>query len=467
MNAAFIWIGVPVVFGLILLFFYKRHRLVYYAGIVVSFLLMMAAIFLPIEEAVKLGPINLKIASSFSILGRNLILSSAEQTILTLLYGITAIWLVGGLVIKSTNLLPAVALMMTALLTASLAVEPFLYAAILIEGAVLVSIPLFPIKRGNQNPGVVRYLIFQTIGLPFLLMTGWLMGGLQTGMADPQDVILAVIFLGLGFGFALAIFPLYSWIPMLAEEEDPFVSGFVFVMLPTAILFSLLAYVDQYSWLRESLDLPRIFQVAGVMMIVTGGIWSAFQRNLARMFGYAVIVENGFAVLSLGLMTTRGYELFANLFISRMVAISLWSLCLSLIRNQENTLDFDSLGGLGRRSPLLVLGLLSAQFSIGGMPLLAGFPLRTAMIEELAIQSPNLAWVVILGIVGIWAGGIYSMFILLQGSNTSGRIWLDNHLANILILIGLVLLVMMGLVPQLFAPVFNHLLLPYTHLFEY
>ena len=148
-----------------------------------------------------------------------------------------------------------------------------------------------------------------------MLITGWFLSGLQTGMADPQEVMMTIVFLGLGFGFTLAIFPLYSWIPMLAEEDDPFLSGYIFLMLPTVILFFLLSYVDQYSWLRESLDLPKILQVAGLIMIVTGGLWSAFQRDLGRMLGYAVIVENGFAVLAVGLMTIRGYQLFANLFL--------------------------------------------------------------------------------------------------------------------------------------------------------
>jgi multicomponent Na+:H+ antiporter subunit D len=464
MNSAVLWIILPFIFGLFLLTLIGHRRLMYYTAALITILLTSNAIFFPIEKVVKFGPLSFKIASSLTVLGRRLVLTSDNQTILIMLYTITLFWIVGGLATKSSEILPPVALMMTALLTASLAVQPFLYAAILIEGAVLVSLPLFEIKPGRKNPGVVRYLVFQTIGLPFLLMTGWIMGGLQTGAADPEDAVLAVVFLGLGFGFVLAIFPLYSWIPMLAEEEDPFATGFVYIMLPAAILFSLLAYVDQYSWLRESLDLPRIFQVAGVIMIVTGGIWCAFQRNLARMFGYAVIVENGLAVLSLGLMTVRGYQLFANLLLTRMIAFGLWALCLSLIRREFGSLRLTDVAGLGRRFPILAVGLMAAQFSVGGLPLLAGFPLRTAIVEELAIQSPNLAWVMLLGIAGVWAGGLYSLYILIRGHVGVERIWLRNRLANVLILVGVVLLVVMGLFPNLYAPLMNNLLLPFKHL---
>jgi NADH-quinone oxidoreductase subunit N len=465
MNSSFLWIAFPFLAGLVLLLLNPYRRISYYLGAVISFVLAIAAVLLPIDQAIKIGPLSLKIASTFSILGRNLVIAQADRAVLMLLFAITAFWLIGGLATQSSSLLPSVSFLMTSLLTASLAVKPFLYAAILIEGAVLVSLPLFTIHQKKKNPGVVRYLVFQTIGMPFMLITGWFLSGLQTGVADPQEVMMTIVFLGLGFGFTLAIFPLYSWIPMLAEEDDPFLSGYIFLMLPTAILFFLLSYVDQYSWLRESLDLPRILQVAGLIMIVTGGLWSAFQRDLGRMLGYAVIVENGFAVLAVGLMTVRGYQLFASMFLGRLVSFGLWALCLSLIRGRVGSLKLVDLVGLSRRYPLLCIAILAAQFSVGGLPVLAGYPVRTAIIEELASQSPDFAWMIIVGIAGIWISAIYSLYIFIQKSETSnGQVWLSNHLANVLVVIGLLILILMGLFPQVYFPWMNNLLLPYQHL---
>jgi NADH:ubiquinone oxidoreductase subunit 2 (subunit N) len=464
MSAPILWIGIPFFLGLVLLVLTQYRQVVYYAGILVALMITTTTYFLPIDQAIVIGPISFKLDPIFTILGRRLVLDPEDQTILILLYLIVLFWLIGGLITRASVLLPTAALMMTSLLTASLAVEPFLYAAVLIAGAVLVSIPLFPIPPDRKNPGVVRYLTFQMIGLPFMLLTGWFLGSLQTGAADPQDVLVALIFLGLGFGFTLAIFPLYSWIPMMADEEDPYTAGFVFSLLPVAVLLSLLTYVNQYTWLRESLDLPRIFQTAAVMMIVTGGIWSAFQRDLARMFGYAVLVENGMAVLCVGLMTMRGYHLFANLFLSRVISFGLWALCLSLVKKELGTLKLVDIAGLGRRFPLLTVGILAAQFSIGGLPLLAGFPLQTAIVEELASQSAPLAWMLLVGIAGLWAGGIYSLYVLLKGHQPMERIWLRNRLANVAIILGFLALVFLGLFPQLPAEFLNGLVLPFHNL---
>ncbi len=417
MSSALVWILLPFLIGSFLFITSSYRKVTYLTGIIAATFLAFAARLMPIDAPVSIGSLEFKLSSSMNVLGRSLVISQNELTIMLVLYGITAFWLIGGFVLKSNDLLPPVTLVMTSLLSASLAVEPFLYAAILIEAAVLVSLLLFPIIPGKKDPGIVRYLVFQTFGLPFMLFTGWFMGGLQTGAADPQDVRLALIFLGIGFGFVLAIFPLYSWIPMLAGEENPYPVGFVLIMLPTAALFSLLAYVDQFSWLRESVDMPRIFQTAGVMMIVSGGIFSGFQRNLARMFGYAVIVENGLSVLAIGLMTTRGYELFANLLLYRLIAFGLWTLCLAFLLKNYSDLDLKSITGAGKKFPLIATGIMIAQFTVAGLPLLSGFPLRIAIMEELSIQSPNMAWLIILGLAGMWVGAIYSFWVFLQGMN--------------------------------------------------
>ena len=96
---------------------------------------------------------------------------------------------------------------MIALLVAALAVEPFLFSALLIEMAVLVSVPLLSPPGHPVGKGVLRYLIFQTLAMPFILFAGWVFGGVEINPADTQLLVQSVVLMGFGFAFWLAVFP--------------------------------------------------------------------------------------------------------------------------------------------------------------------------------------------------------------------------------------------------------------------
>ena len=59
------------------------------------------------------------------------------------------------------------------------------------------------------------------------------------------------------FAFLLAIFPLFTWIPMLSEEVSPYILGFILWILPTTTLIFCAGFIDRYSWLRSSPQLVR------------------------------------------------------------------------------------------------------------------------------------------------------------------------------------------------------------------
>ena len=104
---------------------------------------------------------------------------------------------------------------------AARAVEPFLFGAVRVEIAVLVSIPMLVPPGTRPGRGVLRYLIFQTLALPVILLAGWAFNIVQIYPENQAALARASIFLGLGFAFWLGVFPFYTWIPMLSEESHP------------------------------------------------------------------------------------------------------------------------------------------------------------------------------------------------------------------------------------------------------
>ena len=203
--------------------------------------------------------------------GRVLQIKPAEGSLLAIIYGATALWFFGAEASKTATRLVPYGLLITTFMVAAIAVEPFLFAALFIELAVLLSIPMLTQINKPPGRGIIRFLIYQTLAMPFILFSGWLLAGVE---ASPGDIALATqsaSILGLGFAFLLAIFPFYNWIPLLMEDAPPFIVGFLLWIFPTITIIFGAGFLDRYSWLRSSPQLAPALQFAGLLMIVTGG----------------------------------------------------------------------------------------------------------------------------------------------------------------------------------------------------
>ena len=249
--------------------------------------------------------------------------------------------------------------------------------------------------------------------MPFILFTGWMLAGVEASPSDIALVIRAGILMAIGFAFLLAIFPFHSWIPMVAEESHPYVAGFLFFMLPGVVSLFGLGFLDRYVWLRESEVLLTFVLAVGMLMVATGGLWAAFETNLGRMMGHAAVMEIGLSLLAIGLGGQVGIMVYFWLFLPRALSFVVWAISLSrLQRGTGRNLDSEALRGFGMRRPRSSIALLVAQFSLAGMPFLAGFPVRLVLWENLAASYPVIAAVAVLGSIGLLAGGLRTLIIL-------------------------------------------------------
>jgi formate hydrogenlyase subunit 3/multisubunit Na+/H+ antiporter MnhD subunit len=413
MSAPLIWIIIPAALaipGLLI----NNQRVLSILGGSLAIILALIALLVPIDQALQIGSVSIKIAPAIDILGRRLILVPADGSLLAIFYGLVAMWFFGGEVTDTAKRLIPFGLLITALLVASIAVEPFLYAAIFIEIAVLLAIPLLLPLNQAPGPGVLRFLIYQTLGMPFILFAGWLLAGVE---ASPGDLALAVqsaTILGLGFAFLLALFPLYTWLPMLAEEVSPYILGFLFWVLPTITVIFGMGFLDRYSWLRTSEQLTQIMSLGGLLMVVSGGLWSAFQRHLGRQMAYAVVAETGFSLLAFSLTPEKAVETVFLLIIPRSLALLVWAMSLTRMKDVVDPMRFSAVQGLARTYPITAAGLVLAHFSVAGLPLLAGFPVRLALWEGLAGQSLGVALWFLVGILGLLTGATRTLAVLVM-----------------------------------------------------
>ncbi|MBE3117209.1 MAG: hypothetical protein IMZ50_00455 [Candidatus Atribacteria bacterium] len=463
MSAPFLWIFLPLTLaGLLMLL--RNQKVIALIACIFTLFLTLAAWLLPIDTAMTIGNVSFKLSSSFEILGRHLVLGSADRSLLALIYGSAIVWFAVAPAVKTARRLTSLGLAITALLVAALAVEPFLYAALLIEMAVLLSIPLLSAPGQRPGKGLIRFLIFQTLAMPFILFSGWLLAGIEANPGDLELVQQAAILIGLGFSFLLAVFPFYSWIPMLTEESSPFSVAFILWMFPTVTIFFGLGFLDHYAWLRDAPALGSVLTTVGILMVFSGGLLAAFQQHLGRIMGYAVIMETGFSILTLSLGGTVGLNIFFMLFVPRTLSLVVWALALTILKEHSPTLILSDIKGLVRIWPFATSGLVLANLALAGMPLLAGFPPHQAIWEGLASTSlPVVIWVLI-GNLGLFFSAVRVM--LAFAAAPEGAHWESRETAaqRILLAVSFLALLLLGLFPQWVLPLWTKLPAIFTHL---
>lgn len=447
MNAPAIWIIAPAAIA-ILLMPIRNQRALSFIGGITAVLLAVTAQFVPLEQALSLGTFSFRIESSLSILGRQLLINPEEGPLLALIYGAAALWFFGAEASRSALKLVPLGLLITALMVASIAVEPFLFAALFIETAVLLCVPLVTSIYKPPGRGIIRFLIYQTLAMPFILLSGWLLAGVE---ASPGNLTLAgqsAAILGLGFAFLLAIFPLYNWIPMLLEEAPPFVVGFLLWIIPTITLVFGAGFIDRYSWLRSSPELATALQLSGLLMLVTGGVWAAFQNHIGRIMAYGSAAETGFALLALSLDPKLGIPILFLLFPARALGLAVWSLALTIFKKRAPSMRFSDVRGMLRVLPFAGAGLVLASLSTSGFPLLAGFPVRLALWDSLARLSPGAAVWMGIGLAGLFTASFRTLAVVSMADEYTGWEVGEDWLQGIMLGLGMTGLFILGLFPQ-------------------
>jgi formate hydrogenlyase subunit 3/multisubunit Na+/H+ antiporter MnhD subunit len=110
---------------------------------------------------------------------------------------------------------------------------------------------------------------------------------------------------------------------------------------------------------------------------------------------------------------------------------------------------FDNLNGLLRRFPLTSSAFLVAYFSLGGLPLLAGFPTRQVLMESIAQHSLGIALWAFIGNLGFLLSGFRVLAVLVKDTQSPWQLG-EEWPEMIFLAGGIVALLLIGIFPHFF-----------------
>jgi formate hydrogenlyase subunit 3/multisubunit Na+/H+ antiporter MnhD subunit len=251
---------------------------------------------------------------------------------------------------------------------------------------------------------------------------------------------------------------------MLMEEAAPYTSGFLLWALPTFTVIFALGFLDRYVWLRTSPQLSNAIQYTGIFMVASGGLFASQQKHIGRIMGYAAITETGLLALAMGGRSAEIVNTVFLLLIPRGLELAVWALALSILKRRAYSLRFGEVKGLARKYPIAVGALILAHLSMTGFPLLAGFPPRLALWQELAGQPIYMSFWVFFGLLGLLVALARTLAVFVMAEENTGWAWNETWAQSVMLGLGALGLFVLGIFPQILQPLIVNLPALFNHL---
>jgi formate hydrogenlyase subunit 3/multisubunit Na+/H+ antiporter MnhD subunit len=430
------------------LFLTRYPNILKWSGVGIGLSMTLTAALLPINEPFRLLFWDIQLSDQLLVYGRRFILSEVDQPIVILLFGVYAFWSL----IQNPKNVPSyfspISLSGISLILTAYAVDPIFYGALFIAFLALINVVLLTPPGSYPTPGVLRMLVYQILGMLFILFAAWLASWVGFNRGDAILVSRSLAILALGFSFLLSIFPFISWIPMIAERNHPFLSGYLFNVYFLGIFLFGSRFLTEGSWFAQGIDLQTPLQLAAVIMLAFGGLLAVFSRHLGRLSAALIIAEIGRSLLAISLFRL-GFPIYFAMVMIQTIALGGWSSALTNLSTGLPDLKIQSASGAARQWPLISSGMIISYFSLAGFPLLAGYPIYLALGNGL---NPYPIWInsaLVLGTLGLIIGGLRAFSGLIEDSGEEVVLELGDRLDRGLVIVLNLILILLGLFPQM------------------
>ncbi|MCX7620946.1 MAG: NADH-quinone oxidoreductase subunit N [Acidimicrobiales bacterium] len=201
----------------------------------------------------------------------------------------------------------------------------------------------------------------------------------------PPIVVLAVVFVLVGFGFKVSAVPFHTWAPDTYEGAPTPVTAFLAVASKAAGFVALMTLVFVAFPGNTSTIEPLMFALSAATMTV-GNLIALRQTNIVRLLAYSGVAQAGYMLAPLavyGVSGTVGLQaIIAYLLIYAAMNLGAFAVVITAARKTRSG-EISSFGGLIQYAPSLAVLMCLFLFSLAGIPPLGGWFAKFAVFRAL------------------------------------------------------------------------------------
>jgi NADH-quinone oxidoreductase subunit N len=313
---------------------------------------------------------------------------------------------------------------------------------ILFVGLELTTGPLFLLagwRKGDlkSNEASLKYFIMGVLSTGILLWGMSMLYGLTgevtfaglaretVGLETEPAMIVAVLFMILGFAFKISAAPFHFWAPDTYEGAPTPVTAYLSVNSKAAGFVAMLLVM--YLALPGLSDIwaPALWILAALSMTL-GNLSALRQTNIVRLLAYSSIAQAGFMLVPFAAAAVAGSDLEQGFSatITYLVIYSLMNLgafaVVIAVANKLGTGEIDGWAGLGKIDARLGILVGIFFFSLAGLPPLAGWFAKFEMFRSVVIAGGTST--VILAVIA----AVNAVIAFYYYARVVKSVWLDD-----------------------------------------
>ncbi|MCY0851690.1 MAG: NADH-quinone oxidoreductase subunit NuoN [Thermoplasma acidophilum] len=279
---------------------------------------------------------------------------------------------------------------------------------------------------------------------------------------DRPTMLLALLFLLIGFGFKLAIFPMHQWAIDAYDGTENDVSAFL--STGTKIMaFVIVLKIFLVGFSSYTAPVYFLFVILSVLTMTYANVAALSQNNVKRLLAYSSVAQAGYLILVLAVVSYVGIgnkpgvvdlAIASGMFYSLVYIFMKGGSFLAMNMVKQENVTFDAISGLGKRSPYVAASFSILLLSLAGIPLTGGFLAKYFLF--LSVIDGGLWWLAVIAILNSAISVFYYMKVMryLFWEDPKGEFSTDNG-NKAMVIISAAIVVFLGVFYVMFPMLVN------------
>lgn len=250
---------------------------------------------------------------------------------------------------------------------------------------------------GSLSSAIFLYGMSLLFGVTGTTHLGAAAEALAGPMAGSPVLLIAMIFLLVGFGFKVSMAPFHMWTPDVYEGAPTTVTAYMSVATKAATFAVFLrVFLEVFGFAKS--DWAAWLIALAIVTMVVGNLAAIVQHNVKRMLAYSSIAHAGYALIGLIVGNELGtMSLMLYMAIYAIMNLGAFGVVVLMRRAGIMGEEINDLAGLAREHPAAAFAMLVMMFSLTGIPPTAGFIAKFYLF--MAAVDAGLAWLAVVGVL--------------------------------------------------------------------